>query len=196
MLGIFGGFATIVETAALAVLYILVIEVFLYRDIHLKELPRIGKECAVLVGGVLIILGVAMGLTSYLVDARVPMLLLSWVKSMVSSPLVFLLLLNICLLVVGAIMDIFSAIIVVVPLIAPLGMHFGIHPAHLGIIFIANLELGYITPPVGMNLFLAAYRFDKPMTKIYRSTIPFFFVQLLAVLLITYIPFLALGLLQ
>ncbi len=194
--GIFGGHAKLVETASLTVVYIFIIENFVYRDIVLKDNIQIISSCATLVGGVLIIIGVAMGLTSYLVDAQIPMLLLSWVKMFVSSKYLFLILLNVFLLIVGCLMDIFSAIIIIVPLIAPLGIHFGIDPIHLAIIFIANLELGFLTPPVGMNLFLSAYRFDVRMPVIYKSTFPFFLVLLLAVLFITYIPELTLGLLH
>ena len=174
LLGIFGGFTTLVETAALMVFYTFVIEVFVYKDLKMSEFPRIVLDCATLIGGVLIILGVAMGLTSYLVDAQIPSLLLDWVKSTISSKFIFLFMLNILLLVVGCLMDIFSAIIVIVPLIMPLGIHFGIDPVHLGIIFIANLELGFLTPPVGINLFLSAYRFNKDMPTIYKATIAFF----------------------
>ena len=195
LFGVFGGFTTLVETAALTVVYIFLVEVFLYKDIQLRALPKIVIDCSTLIGGVLIILGVAMGLTSYLVDAQIPMLILSWAKSAIASKYTFLLMLNIFLLLVGCLMDIFSAIIVIVPLIAPLGIYFGVDPVHLAIIFIANLELGFLTPPVGMNLFLAAYRFDEDMPVIYKATLPFFLVRLLAVALITYIPILTLGLL-
>ena len=196
LFGVFGGFTTLVETAALTVSYIFFVEVYVYNDIDLKTLPRIIIDCATLIGGVLIILGVAMGLTSYLIDAQIPILILSWAKGALASKYSFLLMLNIFLLLVGCLMDIFSAIIVIVPLIAPLGVYFGIDPVHLAIIFIANLELGFLTPPVGMNLFLAAYRFDEDMPKIYQATLPFFLVRLLAVGLITYIPVLTLGLLR
>jgi tripartite ATP-independent transporter DctM subunit len=191
LFGIFGGFTTLVETAALTVVYVFIIEVFVYKDLKSKDLRKIILDCSPLIGGVLIILGVAMGLTSYLVDAQVPFKLLAWVKTFISSKLVFLLMLNIFLLAVGCMMDIFSAIIIVVPLITPLGAYFGIDPVHLAIIFIANLELGFLTPPVGMNLFLSAYRFDENMPTIYKSTLPFFMVMLLSVLAITYIPILS-----
>jgi C4-dicarboxylate transporter DctM subunit len=191
LFGIFGGFTTLVETAALTVVYVFIIEVFVYKDLKSKDLRKIILDCSTLIGGVLIILGVAMGLTSYLVDAQVPFKLLAWVKTFISSKLVFLLMLNIILLAVGCMMDIFSAIIIVVPLITPLGAYFGIDPVHLAIIFIANLELGFLTPPVGMNLFLSAYRFDENMPTIYKSTLPFFMVMLLSVLAITYIPILS-----
>ncbi len=196
LFGVFGGYTTLVETAALTVVYVFIVEALLYKDLNINELPRIVIDCATLIGGVLIILGVAMGLTSYLVDAQIPFKLLAWVKATITSKYVFLLMLNVLLLLVGCLMDIFSAIIVVVPLIAPLGAYFGIDPVHIAVIFIANLELGFLTPPVGMNLFLSAYRFDKSMPTIYKATLPFFFVRLLAVLAITYIPIISLGLLR
>ncbi len=196
LLGIFSGFTTLVETAALAVVYILLVEIYIYRDLSWKSIPDIVLECASLIGGVLIILGVAMGLTSYLVDAQIPYILSEWVKTFFTSKYAFLLALNIILLAIGCLMDIFSAIIVIVPLIAPLGAHFGIHPVHLAVIFIANLELGFLTPPVGMNLFLSAYRFNKTMPELYKATWPFFIVRFIAVLCITYIPFLTLWLIR
>jgi len=192
LFGVFGGLTTLVETAAITVLYIFIIEVFIFKDIKLQSIPKIIVDCATLIGGVLIILGVAMGLTSYLVDAQVPMIILSWTKEFVANKYFFLLLLNVFLLVVGCLMDIFSAIIVIVPLIAPLGNYFGVEPVHLAIIFIANLELGFLTPPVGMNLFLSAYRFNEDMPKIYKATLPFFIIKLFAVGIITYIPILTL----
>ena len=184
----FGGFATMVEAAALTALYAFVIEAFVYRDLKLREVPRVTSECGLLVGGVLLILGVALGFTNYLIDAQIPMRLLDWVTASIHSPWVFLLLLNLFLLVVGCLMDIFSAIVVVVPLIVPLGEAFHIDPIHLGIVFLANLELGYLTPPVGMNLFLASYRFKKALPEVYRAALPMMFVLLVGVLLITYIP--------
>ena len=196
LFGVFGGYSTLVETAAITVIYVLVVEVYVYKDIKLNHLPKIMKECTTLIGGVLIILGVAMGLTSYLVDAQIPMIILSWAKTTIVNKYVFLLLLNVFLLVVGCLMDIFSAIIVIVPLIAPLGAHFGVEPVHLAIIFIANLELGFLTPPVGMNLFLSAYRFDEDMPKIYKATLPFFLLKLFVVGMITYLPFLTLFLIK
>ena len=197
LFGVFGGYTTLVETSATLVVYILFIEVYIYKDLKLNDLPRIVLDCATLIGGVLIILGVAMGFTSYLVDAQIPMLLMDWVEQNISSKYVFLLLLNILLLVVGCLMDIFSAIIIIVPLITPLLTLFpDIHPVHLAVIFIANLELGYLTPPVGMNLFLSAYRFEKDMPTVYKATLPFFLLSVLIVLAITYIPIISLGLLK
>jgi TRAP-type C4-dicarboxylate transport system permease large subunit len=149
----------------------------------------------VLVGGVLVILGTAMGLSSYMVDAQVPALVVEWTKQHVHSPLVFLLALNVFLLIVGSVMDIFSALVVVVPLIVPIAAHFNIHPVHLGVIFIANLELGYLTPPVGLNLFLASYRFGKPLLEVYRASIPMLLILGFGVLVITYVPWLTTGIL-
>ncbi len=187
--GIFMGLTTLVEAAALTAAYTLFIEVVIYKDISIrKDLARVGRDCAALIGGVLIILGVAMGFTSYLVDAEVPSQVLEWVQSGIESKIIFLLALNLFLLVVGCLMDIFSALLVVVPLILPIGKHFGIDPIHLGIIFLANLELGFLTPPVGMNLFLASFRFNKPLTSVYRYAIPFLLILVAAVLLITYVP--------
>jgi tripartite ATP-independent transporter DctM subunit len=194
LVGIFGGFTTLVEVAAFTVVYVLFVETIIYKDVKLNDIPGVIVDCATLVGGVLIILGVAMGLTNYLVDAQVPLIALDWVKENIQSKYVFLLTLNILLLIVGCLMDIFSAIIVVVPLIEPMGVHFGIDPVHMAVIFLANLELGYLTPPVGMNLFLSAYRFDKSMPEVYTATLPFFIILLIAVLAITYIPAISLSL--
>ena len=188
ILSLFTGFATLVESAALLVLYVFIVEVVIFKDIDFKDIPNIIINCSTLVGGVLIILGFAMGFTGYLVDAQIPLKILHFVQSTITSKIIFLLALNILLLIVGCLMDVFSAIIVVVPLIAPLAIYFGIDPFHLAIIFIANLELGYITPPVGMNLYLSSYRFDKDMPTIYSATLPFFFIRLVGVLFITYIP--------
>ena len=195
--GIFGGIVTLVEAAAVTVLYAFVVECLVYRDLSIrKRLLGVGADCATLVGGVLLILAVALGFTNYLIDAQVPDLALEWVQEHIESKYVFLLVLNILLLLVGCMMDIFSAILVVVPLIAPMGAAFGVDPVHLGIIFLANLELGYLTPPVGMNLFLASYRFEEPLTRIYRSVWPFLLILLIGVLLITYVPALSLALVR
>jgi tripartite ATP-independent transporter DctM subunit len=196
LVALFGGFATIVEAAALAALYAFCIQVFVHRDVrNFVTLRRVFAECVATVGGVLVILGVAVGLTSYLIGADVPGRLLEWTQAFISSPMVFLLMLNLFLLVVGCLMDIYSATFVVVPLIVPLGQHFGIHPVHLGIIFVANLELGYLTPPVGMNLFLASYRFKKPLLEVTAAALPMLCVLALGVLLITYLPWMTTALL-
>lgn len=192
---IFSGLATIVEASALAALYAFVTQCFINRDLPLRDLRRVFAECLALIGGVLIILGVAVGLTNYLVDAEVPARLLAWTQDHVESRLFFLLALNLFLLVVGCLMDIFSAIAVVVPLIVPLGLAFDVNPVHLGIIFIANLELGYLTPPVGLNLFIASYRFKRPLLEVARAALPMLGIRAIGVLLITYVPILTTGLL-
>jgi len=196
LLGYFGGLFTLLETGAVAVIYALFIEMVIHRDLSLRDLPRVMLNCIPIIGGVLIILAAANGLRYYLVDAEVPMRLSSWVQANISSKYVFLILLNLALLITGCLMDIFSAILVVVPLIIPLGAAFGIHPVHLGVIFLANLGVGYLTPPVGLNLFLAAYRFNQPLVRIYRNVIPFFLALLAVVLLITYVPWFSVGLLR
>jgi C4-dicarboxylate transporter, DctM subunit len=194
LVAIFGGFATLVEAAALTVAYTFLVQVLIHHDISIhRDMPRVLVSAAVVLGGVLIILAAAMGLTSYLVDARVPMLAAEWVQQWVHSPLMFLLLLNVLLLLVGCMMDIFSATVVVAPLIIPLGLAYGIDPVHLGIIFVANLELGYLTPPVGMNLFLSSYRFERPLGEVMRSVLPLLAIFAIGVLLITYVPWLTLG---
>jgi tripartite ATP-independent transporter DctM subunit len=194
--GIYGGFFAISEAAAITALYILIIEVFIYKEVSFKELPEIAKESMLIVGGILLILGVSLALTNYLIDAEVPSELFNWVKKYIHSPITFLLFLNLFLLLLGAILDIFSALVIMVPLIVPLAIGYGIDPVHLGIIFLANMQLGYFTPPVGMNLFIASYRFNKSITDIYKATIPFFLVLLAAVLIITYWPALSLVLVR
>jgi C4-dicarboxylate transporter DctM subunit len=187
--GLFGGFCTPLEAAALTAAYAFVVEVFVYRDLHLwRDVPRVMTECALLVGGVVLILGVALGLTDYLVSSEAPDRLLVWVQATIHERWVFLLVLNLILLAVGCLMDVFSAIVVVAPLLVPLGVAFGIDPVHLGVIFLANLELGFLTPPVGMNLFLASYRFGKPLGEVTRAALPMLAVLALGVALITYLP--------
>jgi tripartite ATP-independent transporter DctM subunit len=185
---LFGGFATPVEASAITALYAFVVETFVYRDLKLSsDLPRVMSQCGLLVGGVLLILGVAMGFTDYLFTANVPERLVSWGREFIRSPWIFLLMLNLFLLAVGCLMDIFSAIVVVAPLIIPIAREFGIDPVHLGVVFLANLEVGFLTPPVGMNLFLASYRFNKPMSEVIRSVLPMLPVLLLGVGIITYV---------
>jgi tripartite ATP-independent transporter DctM subunit len=197
LVAIFGGFATLVEGAALTALYAFVTQSFVQRDLSLRrDLPRVLNESVVLVGGVLVILGCAMGLSSWMVDAQVPARLVEWTRAHVHSPAVFLLALNLFLVVVGCLMDIFSATVVVVPLIVPIAQAYGIHPVHLGIVFVANLELGYLTPPVGLNLFLASYRFGRPVFQIARASLPILGILGLGVLVITYAPWLTTGLLR
>ena len=194
--GIYGGFFAVSEAAAITALYILLVQIFIHKETQLKDLPEIAKESMLVVGGILLILGVSLALTNYLIDAEMPTLLFDWVKQHINSPITFLLFLNIFLLLLGAILDIFSALVIMVPLIVPLAIGYGIDPIHLGIIFLANMQLGYFTPPVGMNLFIASYRFNRPITDIYKATIPFFFVLLAAVLIITYWPALSLALVR
>jgi len=194
---LFSGYATPVEASAVTALYALIVEVFIYRDLHItRDLPRVMAECGLVVGGVLLVMGLALGLTNYLVDAELPARATEWVTGTIHSPWLFLLALNAFLLVIGSLMEVFSAIVVLVPLLAPLGIAFGIDPVHLGIIFLANLELGYLTPPMGMNLFLASYRFGKPFPEVCRSIVPIFFVLLTGVALITYLPWLTTALLD
>lgn len=193
---LFSGSATPVEAAALTALYAFIVATVVHGDLKItSDVPRVMTECGLLVGGILLILGVALGLANYMVDAQLTARLITLVTESIDNPLVFLLALNGLLLIVGCFMDIFSAIVVLAPLIVPLGQAFGIHPVHLGIVFLANLELGYLTPPVGMNLFFAATRFKKPVMEVYRATVPIFFLLSAAVLLITYVPFLSTGLL-
>jgi tripartite ATP-independent transporter DctM subunit len=189
LIGLFGGFGTLVEAGAITVIYVFVVEWLASPEFSvLRDFPRVTLECVTVVGGVLMIIGVAVGLTSYLVTADVPTMLIDWVGAHIQSRYVFLLVLNLALLVSGTFMDVFSAIIVLVPLITPLAVRFNIDPVQLGIIFLANLELGYLTPPIGMNLCLSAYRFKQPMTSVYRATLPVYLILLLGVLLITYVP--------
>ncbi len=186
---LFGGIATPVEAAAVTALYVFITTVFIHRDLKLTtDIPRVLTECGLLVGGVLMILGVALGLTNYLVDAQIPDKAVTWVTGTIHSKWVFLLVLNVLLLLVGCFMDTFSAIVVVVPLLVPLGSAYGIDPLHLGIIFLANMELGLLAPTVGINIFLASYRFKKPVMEVSRAVLPMQGVLIIGVLLITYFP--------
>ena len=189
---LFSGIATPVEAAALTALYAFILTTIIHKDLGIvKDAPRVVSECGQIVGGILLILGLALGLTNYMVDAQMTDKLITLILSSIEQPWVFLLALNGFLLIVGCFMDIFSAIVVLVPLIVPLGQAFGINPMHLGLIFLANLELGYLTPPVGMNLFFAALRFEKPVLEVCASVLPVFVLLLIGVVLITYIPFLS-----
>ena len=186
---LFGGFATPVEAAAVTAFYAFVVETFFYRDFKgPREIARVMAECGLLVGGVLLILGVALGFTNYLIDAQIPSRAVEWVTGTVHSKYAFLLVLNLCLLVVGCVMDMYSAIVVVVPIIVPLGIAYGIDPVHLGIIFLANMELGLLTPTAGINIFLSSYRFKKPVLQVSRAVLPMQCVLIVGLLLITYIP--------
>ncbi|MEK7474063.1 MAG: TRAP transporter large permease subunit [Candidatus Coatesbacteria bacterium] len=197
LIGYFGGFTTLVEIAAITLVWAVIAECWIYGDLDWrKDLLHVTADGAALVGGVLLILGAALGFTNFLVDARAPEWLAGFVKLHVTSKIVFLLLLNVFMLIVGSIIEIYSAILVVVPLLAPMGAAFGIHPVHLGIIFLANLELGYLMPPVGLNLLLSSYRFNRPMAQVAKDTFPFLLIMTAGVLLITYVPWMSLGLLH
>lgn len=191
------GRTSMVETAALAFVYAIVVECFVTKDLHVfRSLPTALVKSCVLAGSVLILLSAAMGITSYIVDAQIPDTLVTWVKTHIESRWVFLLALNGLLIVVGCLVDIFSAIVVLAPLLVPMAAAFGVHPVHLGVIFLANLELGYLTPPVGLNLYLAASRFNKPLTTVVRTVLPFLLIMGVAVLLITYVPQISVGVLK
>jgi tripartite ATP-independent transporter DctM subunit len=192
--GIYSGYFAISEAAAVTAIYVLIVDLMILREIPLRKLPAIMRESMVLVGGILIILGMSLASTNYMIDAGVPQKLLTYVSALVTSELTFLLLLLAFLLVLGAILDIFSAIVLVVPLILPVALQYGVDPVHLGIVFLATMQLGYITPPVGLNLFIASYRFERPVVELYLSTLPFFFFLLLSVGIIAFWPALSLWL--
>ena len=193
IVAIASGYATIVEASALGVAYALLVEMGIFRDLSLRDLPRVLAHAATLVGAVVILLGVALGLTNWLVDAEIPTQLVAWMTAHVKSPELFLLALNVALLVLGSVLEIYSAIIVLAPLVAPLGVAYGIEPVHLGVVFLANLELGFLFPPMGLNLFLAASRFQKPLPYLYRRALPFLAIMTVGVLLITYLPSMTTG---
>ncbi|MBC2756466.1 MAG: TRAP transporter large permease subunit [Desulfobacteraceae bacterium] len=196
VVGIYGGYVTLGEMATLIVVYAFIVEVVIHREIKIRNLPLIMNQSMVLVGGILIILGSSMALTNYMIDAQVPMVILEEMQKLITSKWAFLIGLNIFLLLVGCIMDIYSALLVVVPLILPIAISYGIDPVHLGIIFLTNLEIGYSTPPVGMNLFISCFRFNKHVIELYRAAIPFIIILLIGLMLITYIPQLSLGLIS
>lgn len=194
--GIYSGTFVISEAAAVTALYALVVEVFVYREIPLRKLPEIMRDAMVMVGGVLIIMGMAMAFTNFLVDASVPEQLFEFIRTHIDSKITFLLLLNVLLLLLGCMLDIFAALIIMIPLLLPVAIGYGIDPVHLGIIFLANMQIGYFTPPVGMNLFIASIRFRKPIAELWAASMPFFVVLLAAVLVITYVPWLSLALVR
>ena len=194
--GIYSGFFAVSEAAAVTAAYVLTVYVAVKKEINPRSVPRIVKESMMMVGGILLILGVSLAFTNYLIDAEVPQALFSWISEFIESKFAFLFLLNVVLLLLGAILDIFSALVIMVPLILPLAISFGVDPVHLGIIFLANMQIGYFTPPIGMNLFIASYRFKKPISEIYRATLPFMGVLLIVLILITYVPEISLFLLE
>ncbi len=192
--GIYSGFFAISEAAAVTAFYVLVVTTLIHREISWRQLPAIMRESMITVGGILVILGVSLASTNYLIDAEVPTQLFDGVKTWIHDRMTFLMLLNLFLLGLGMLLDIFSALVLMVPLLLPMAVGYGVDPVHLGIIFLANMQIGYFTPPVGMNLFIASYRFNKPVMQLYRATLPWFFILLTAVLLITYWPALSLWL--
>jgi tripartite ATP-independent transporter DctM subunit len=194
--GIYGGYFAVSEAAALTAFYVTIVEVFLYREVKLRQLGDLVRDSMVMVGGIVLILGTALAFTNYLVDAEVPQSVFEFTQTHIKEPLTFLILLNVMLLVLGAVLDIFSALVIMVPLILPVAVGYGIDPVHLGIIFLANMQIGYFTPPIGMNLFIASYRFKRSITELYSASWPFMLVLLIALLLITYVPWLSLGLLD
>jgi tripartite ATP-independent transporter DctM subunit len=189
--GIYAGLFTATDAAAVMAFYVLITEVLIYRDIKISDLPSIAMHSMVLVGTILLVLGTALGLTNYLIDAEIPDKMFELFQRWVSSKTLFLVLLNIVLLIVNMV-EIFSAIIIVVPIIVPIAMKYGIDPIHLGTIFLLNLEIGYMTPPLGLNLFLSNRRFDQPLAKLYKATLPFWLIHILMLLIVTYIPDLSL----
>lgn len=194
--GIYSGYFAISEAAAVTAVYVTLSAVLLYREVSLRTLPGVMISSMVMVGGILLVLGVALAFTNFLVDAQVPQRLFEFMERHVENALTFLLLLNLLLLVLGAMLDIFSALVIVVPLILPVAVGYGIHPVHLGIIFLANMQIGYFTPPVGMNLFIASYRFNKPLQDLYAASWPFMVVLLVALALITYFPWFSMALIR
>ncbi|MXZ27198.1 MAG: TRAP transporter large permease subunit [Gammaproteobacteria bacterium] len=190
--GIYSGYFAISEAAAVTALYVVIVEVFIRRAIPLSRLPLIMRDSMTLVGGILLILAVSLASTNLMIDAEVPQRLLAVVGEVVSGPVTFMLALLVFLLILGAFLDIFSAIVLVVPLLLPVAAQFGVHPVHLGIIFLATMQLGYLTPPVGLNLFIASYRFEQPIVRVYLASLPFLLVLMAAVLLIAFWPSLSL----
>ncbi|MFK8051745.1 MAG: TRAP transporter large permease [Woeseiaceae bacterium] len=194
--GIYSGYFAVSEAAAVTALYAVIVEVLILREIPFSRLPGIMRESMLLVGGILVILGVSLASTNVMIDAGVPQQLLAWISGFVDGQVSFLLLLLLFLLVLGAILDIFSALVLVVPLILPVALQYGIEPVHLGMIFLSAMQLGYLTPPVGLNLFIASYRFDRPITEVYSATFPFLIILMLSVVVITFWPQLSLVFLQ
>ena len=190
--GIYSGYFAVSEAAAVTAFYVMIVEILVYREISIGRLPAIIRESMVLVGAILVILGASLASTNYLIDAEIPMRMFDLVREYISDPLTFLMVLNVFLLILGTMLDIFSAIVIMVPLLLPIAVGYGIDPVHLGIIFLANMQIGYFTPPVGMNLFIASFRFNKSILQLYKATIPFFVILLIVVLIITYWPGLSL----
>jgi tripartite ATP-independent transporter DctM subunit len=196
VVGIFGGFVTLGEVASIMVAYAFIVEVFIHKDIRIGQFPLIIRESMILVGAIFIIFGSALALTAYMIDAEIPMIVLQFIQAHISSKITFLITLNIFLFIVGSLMEIYAALIVVPPLIVPIAMSYGINPVHLGIIFLTNLEIGYFMPPVGLNLLISCIRFNKPLSSLYRAAIPFIAIMIIGLLVITYVPWLSLALIE
>jgi len=186
--GIYSGFFAISEAAAITALYVLIVEVFILKEIQISQLPKLMRESMLMVGGILIVLAVSLASTNYMIDSGVPQRIFSIVSNVITDQFTFMALLLLFLLILGAILDIFSAIVLVVPLLLPIAAQYEINPIHLGIVFLSAMQLGYLTPPVGINLFIASYRFEKSIISVYSSTIPFFLILFLSVILIAYWP--------
>ena len=196
VVGIFGGFVTLGEVASIMVAYAFIVEIFIHKDIRIGQFPLIIRESMILVGAIFIIFASALALTTYMIDAEIPMIVLQFIQAHINSKITFLITLNIFLFIVGSLMEIYAALIVVPPLIVPIAMSYGINPVHLGIIFLTNLEIGYFMPPVGLNLLISCIRFNKPLSSLYRAAIPFIVIMIIGLLVITYVPWLSLALIE
>ena len=196
VVGIFGGFVTLGEVASIMVAYAFIVEIFIHKDIRIGQFPLIIRESMILVGAIFIIFASALALTTYMIDAEIPMIVLQFIQAHISSKVTFLITLNIFLFIVGSLMEIYAALIVVPPLIVPIAMSYGINPVHLGIIFLTNLEIGFFMPPVGLNLLISCIRFNKPLSSLYRAAIPFIAIMIIGLLVITYVPWLSLVLIE
>ena len=196
VVGIFGGFVTLGEVASIMVAYAFIVEIFIHKDIRIGQFPLIIRESMILVGAIFIIFASALALTTYMIDAEIPMIVLQFIQAHINSKITFLITLNIFLFIVGSLMEIYAALIVVPPLIVPIAMSYGINPVHLGIIFLTNLEIGFFMPPVGLNLLISCIRFNKPLSSLYRAAIPFIAIMIIGLLVITYVPWLSLALIE
>ena len=196
VVGIFGGFVTLGEVASIMVAYAFIVEIFIHKDVRIGQFPLIIRESMILVGAIFIIFASALALTTYMIDAEIPMIVLQFIQAHINSKITFLITLNIFLFIVGSLMEIYAALIVVPPLIVPIAMSYGINPVHLGIIFLTNLEIGFFMPPVGLNLLISCIRFNKPLSSLYRAAIPFIAIMIIGLLVITYVPWLSLALIE
>ncbi len=196
VVGIFGGFVTLGEVASIMVAYAFIVEIFIHKDIRIGQFPLIIRESMILVGAIFIIFASALALTTYMIDAEIPMIVLQFIQTHINSKITFLITLNIFLFIVGSLMEIYAALIVIPPLIVPIAMSYGINPVHLGIIFLTNLEIGYFMPPVGLNLLISCIRFNKPLSSLYRAAIPFIAIMIIGLLVITYVPWLSLAFIE